>query len=150
MALIAPKMIAKCTNHLLHFTEQGFNFESVSIQLDDIRFFQPLEISQVITTLVEYIEKLKNRIKELERQRGSSSRNNSKPPSSDGLRKPKSLRVPGGKKGAPKGHVGHTKKTPQPLIKLSGMNPSYVPIVVITCRMPRAKIFKLGKWLTFP
>src|SRR5690606_108369 len=50
-----------------------------------------------------------NRVHELERQLGSNSNNSSKPPSSDGLRKPPvNLRKPGGKTGAPKGHPGHT------------------------------------------
>lgn len=52
------------------------------------------------------IEQLENRVHELERQLGSNSNNSSKPPSSDGLRKPTNLRTPGGKKGAPKGHPG--------------------------------------------
>jgi transposase len=54
------------------------------------------------------IEKLEKRVHELERQLGQNSNNSSKPPSSDGLRKPTNLRTPGGKKGAPKGHDGNT------------------------------------------
>lgn len=54
------------------------------------------------------IEILEKRVHELERQLGSNSSNSSKPPSSDGLRKPVNLRTPGGKKGAPKGHRGET------------------------------------------
>src|SRR5690606_14669043 len=48
------------------------------------------------------------RVHELERQLGQNSNNSSKPPSSDGFRKPTNLRTPGGKKGAPKGHKGNT------------------------------------------
>jgi transposase len=51
---------------------------------------------------------LENRVQELERQLNQNSKNSSKPPSSDGFRKPTNLRVPGGKNGAPKGHDGHT------------------------------------------
>lgn len=58
----------------------------------------------------EQIAKLENRVQELERQLGQNSNNSSKPPSSDGLRKPTNLRQPGGKRGAPKGHPGHTLK----------------------------------------
>lgn len=54
------------------------------------------------------IKQLETRVKDLERQLGQNSKNSSKPPSSDGLRKPTSLRKSGGKKGAPLGHEGHT------------------------------------------
>ncbi|MFD2329903.1 IS66 family transposase [Cohnella sp. GCM10020058] len=68
-------------------------------------------VDQFTATIEQYtakIEKLENRIKDLERQLGQNSRNSSKPPSSDGFRKPTNSRQPGGKKGAPKGHDGHT------------------------------------------
>ncbi|MBO9608784.1 MAG: IS66 family transposase [Paenibacillaceae bacterium] len=66
------------------------------------------EIAAFITLLTDRIEQLENRVKDLERQLGKDSNNSSKPPSSDGLRKPTNLRQPGGKKGAPKGHPGNT------------------------------------------
>nr|WP_286672396.1 IS66 family transposase [Cohnella hashimotonis] len=73
------------------------------------------EIADVFTllleqnrTLLEQNQKLERRVHELERQLGQNSQNSSKPPSSDGFRKPKNSRVAGGKKGAPKGHDGHT------------------------------------------
>ncbi|MEK5038163.1 IS66 family transposase [Sporosarcina sp. FSL K6-3457] len=84
-------------------------------QIDEISHGKPSEIAAFITGLLLYIEKLENhivtletRVKVLERQVGLTSTNSSKPPSSDGLRKPKSLRETGGKKGAPKGNDGHT------------------------------------------
>lgn len=73
------------------------------------------EIAAYISMLTQTIEKqaqrivqLENRVKELERQLGQNSQNSSKPPSSDGFLKPTNLRQAGGKKGAPKGHDGHT------------------------------------------
>lgn len=56
----------------------------------------------VVDQQAKRIEKLEKRVHELERQLGQNSNNSSKPPSSDGLRKPTNLRTPGGKKGAPK------------------------------------------------
>ncbi|MEK5038334.1 DUF6444 domain-containing protein [Sporosarcina sp. FSL K6-3457] len=98
-------------------------------QIEEISHGEPIEIASFITNLLLYIEKLEvqieqqkthivkleTRVKELERQVGVTSTNSSKPPSSDGLRKPKSLRKSGGKIGAPKGHDGHTLQlTDQP------------------------------------
>lgn len=87
------------------------------------------EIAGFITLLLEtihrqtqQIEQLQSRVHELERQLGQNSNNSSKPPSSDGFRKPTNLRTPGGKKGAPKGHEGHTlrfSECPDEVIKHS-------------------------------
>ena len=79
-------------------------------QVEEISHGKPTEIATFITNLLLHIVKLETRVKELERQVGLTSTNSSKPPSSDGLRKPKSLRKSGGKIGAPKGHDGHTLK----------------------------------------
>jgi transposase len=62
----------------------------------------------IIDEQAKQIQSLTQRVHELERQLNQNSNNSSKPPSSDGFRKlPKSSRVPGGKKGAPKGHPGY-------------------------------------------
>ncbi len=67
----------------------------------------------IVEKLEKQIELLEARIKELENQLSQNSRNSSKPPSSDGLKKPmtqslreKSTRPPGGQAG----HDGHTLK----------------------------------------
>ncbi|OXM13284.1 DUF6444 domain-containing protein [Paenibacillus herberti] len=62
----------------------------------------------IIDQQAKRIQHLEVRVVELERQLGQNSSNSSKPPSSDGLRKPTNSRTPGGKNGAPKGHKGTT------------------------------------------
>ncbi|WP_370639171.1 DUF6444 domain-containing protein, partial [Cohnella sp. REN36] len=66
------------------------------------------EIYALIKALLHRIDVLERENKELRRQLGQNSNTSSKPPSSDGYRKPTNLRTPGGKKGAPKGHKGNT------------------------------------------
>lgn len=79
-----------------------------SEQIKKISNSDPDTIASFITILLVHIENLEIRVSELERQLGSNSYNSSKPPSSYGLRKPKSPRPSGGKKEAPRGHDGHT------------------------------------------
>ncbi|UKS24258.1 IS66 family transposase [Paenibacillus sp. HWE-109] len=77
-------------------------------EIKQISHSSPDQIEKVITKLLERITELENRVAELERQLGLNSKNSSKPPSSDGFRKPANSRIAGGKKGAPLGHEGHT------------------------------------------
>jgi len=81
---------------------------------------------EAIVSLVEYlqdeVDQLSTRIHALEVQRNTNSRNSSKPPSSDGLKKPprQTRKVSGKKPGGQKGHTGSTLKmveTPDTIIE---------------------------------
>jgi transposase len=66
---------------------------------------------ELVLLLQDQLAELSQRVKLLEDQVAKQSRNSSKPPSSDGLAKPKtrSLRRSEGRKpGGQKGHAGHT------------------------------------------
>src|SRR5215471_20013849 len=68
-------------------------------------------VRALVGELIALILTLQARVEALENHLGKNSRNSSKPPSSDGLQKPRthSLRTRSGKKsGAQPGHEGHT------------------------------------------
>jgi transposase len=72
-----------------------------------IRELWPLRAS--VRELAAQVEALRAQVAELESRLAKNSRNSSKPPSSDGLKKPKSLRKPGEHpSGGQPGHVGKT------------------------------------------
>lgn len=91
----------------------------------------PETLVDIIMILQEQVQMLTQRVAKLEEQISKNSRNSSKPPSSDGLKKPgpkpKSLRKRSGKKpGGQKGHKGHTLE--------KAAEPDYViPLSITTC-----------------
>lgn len=78
----------------------------------DVELLKKLDKDVLIALLLkqsEQIERLTERVKALEEQVAKNSRNSSKPPSSDGFKKTKSLREKGQRKtGGQKGHEGKT------------------------------------------
>lgn len=89
----------------------------------------PETLVDIILILQEEVELLTKRVAKLEEQINKNSRNSSKPPSTDGFKKPKpkSLRKRSGKKpGGQKGHKGHTLEKVE--------KPDYIiPLPVTTC-----------------
>jgi len=98
-------------------------------QLLDIANTNPETLVDIILALLEQGQMLTQRVKQLEEQTNKNSQNSSKPPSSDGLKKPKpkSLRKRSGKKrGGQKGHKGHNLEKAE--------KPDYiVPLSVTSC-----------------
>lgn len=127
-------------------------------QLLDIAKTTPEALVDIILILQDQVQTLTQRVNQLEEQINKNSRNSSKPPSSDGLKKPKrktkSLRKRSGKKpGGQKGHKGHTlekAKEPDYVIPLSVSSCSCcadlsnVPVDNYDCRqvfdLPKSKL----------
>jgi transposase len=97
-------------------------------EIIDILFAVIAELRETVKRQPEEIAGLKTEITELKTRLNQNSRNSSKPPSSDGPKKPVSLRVKSGKKaGAQKGHKGHGHKIEQ-VNKVIEMIPELCPV----------------------
>ena len=78
---------------------------------DELLQLDKATLVEIILQLQAQVQTLNQRVAELEARLNQNSRNSSKPPSSDGLAKPKSLRHKGTRKsGGQPGHKGHTLK----------------------------------------
>lgn len=78
-------------------------------ELANLKRLSSDEKDVLIEFLWRRVQELDARVKELEDRLSQNSRNSGKPPSSDGLKKPKSQRKRSGRKpGGQKGHVGYT------------------------------------------
>jgi transposase len=96
-------------------------------QLLEISKTTPEALVDIILILQEQVRELTQRVTQLEDQIAKNSRNSGKPPSSDGLNKPKpkSLRKKTGKKqGGQKGHKGHNLKKAE--------NPDHIISIPVT------------------
>ncbi|MCD6336987.1 MAG: IS66 family transposase [Candidatus Marinimicrobia bacterium] len=100
-------------------------------QLLNIAKTNPETLVEIILVLQEQVQTLTLKVIQLEEQISKNSRNSSKPPSSDGLKKPgpkpKSLRKQSGKKpGGQKGRKGHNLE--------KAKDPDYIiPLPVTSC-----------------
>lgn len=87
----------------------GYNFDTVN---EAVLLKQIASLEEVNARQAAVIEVLRAEIADLKDQLAQNSRNSSRPPSTDGLRKTNSLRKPTGRKlGGQKGHKGHTLET---------------------------------------
>lgn len=85
-------------------------------QIQEVADQGPDAVFALVSALQEQVQTLSARVKELENRLGKNSKNSSKPPSTDGFRKPVTLRPQSARKpGGQKGHQGCTLEvTDQP------------------------------------
>ena len=105
-----------------------------------------------VEVLTNEVERLRLRIKELEGQASKNSKNSSKPPSSDGLKKTTSLRVASGKKpGGQAGHPGKTlKRTDTPDIVVRHALPERCDACQATLSSSEAQVHQRGQVFDIP
>lgn len=105
-----------------------------------------------VQALTSEVERLRLRIKELEGQASKNSKNSSKPPSSDGLKKTTSLRVASGRKpGGQAGHVGRTlEQTDTPDLVIRHALPERCDACQATLSNSDAQVSRRGQVFDIP
>lgn len=129
-------------------TSPAVNNPDISFLLSEIRLLRARldEMTHTVAGLTKQLKEKDIRIQELERQLKKNSQNSSKPPSSDGYRKPapQSLRTPSGKKtGGQPGHKGDSLlavATPDSVVEIPvtrcscGEDLSHLPVIEVEQR----------------
>ena len=105
-----------------------------------------------VEVLTNEVERLRLRIKELEGQASKNSKNSSKPPSSDGVKKTTSLRVASGSKpGGQAGHAGKTlEQTDTPDIVIRHALPERCDACQATLPSSQAQVHRRGQVFDIP
>lgn len=146
---ILQELRAKCPAELSLLVESLSMMQGIMFELGNALIQQNKQQIEQNERLSASIESLQSTIKELRRQLGQNSNNSSKPPSSDGYRKPKpkSLREKSGKKpGGQKGHSGVHMSVPHKADKVEQHIPAKCSTCPnLSCCIASGKVFACGE-----
>ena len=96
-------------------------------QIRELIHQSPETVVEIVMELSKQVDVLSKRVEELEKQMGMNSKNSHKPPTSDGMRKTKSQRQKGGKRGRPIGHRGETRMQSEIPDEVKEYKPEFCP-----------------------